>query len=320
MNSTLADAAGEGARSAAPPAHRPAGRTLLTLLRREFWEHRALWIAPLVVAALLALLSALGRHASVDMDGRLPGFNGVLTQQNKVALFTIVQWGLSVPLYIVMLLCVSWYLCDCLYAERRDRSILFWKSLPVSDELTVLSKLLTALVAAPLVVFALALLAHLVFFAIFKVRVGMGNLPAVLTWNTYEWFRTEVTMLVMLLISALWYAPIAAALLVLSVATRRPLLWATLVPVVAPILEQVALGTHYLRDFIAYRAFGIWGTLALPHQSVVSRHHGLHPVGSLLEDLNFRGAFTDMDLWLGLAAAAALTYAAVRLRRYRDDT
>jgi ABC-2 type transport system permease protein len=320
MNSTLADAAGERARAAAPPAHRPAGSTLLTLLRREFWEHRALWIAPLVVAALLALLSALGRQASVGMDGRLPGFDGGLTQQNKVALFTIVQWGLSVPLYIVMLLCVSWYLCDCLYAERRDRSILFWKSLPVSDELTVLSKLLTALVAAPLVVFALALAAHLAFFAIFKVRVGMGNLPAVLTWNTYEWFRTEVTMLVMLLISALWYAPIAAALLVLSVATRRPLLWATLVPVVAPIIERVALGTHYLRDFIAYRVLGIWGTLALPHQSVISRHYGLHPVGSLLEDLNFRGAFTDMDLWLGLAAAAALTYAAVRLRRYRDDT
>jgi ABC-2 type transport system permease protein len=319
MNSTLAAAAGERARAAAPPARASAGSTLLTLLRREFWEHRALWIAPLVVAALLAVVAALGR-GDVDMNGSHHWFDGALTQQNKVALFTIVQWALSVPLYIVMLFCVSWYLCDCLYAERRDRSILFWKSLPVSDELTVLAKLLTALVAAPLVVFALALAAHLVFFAIFKVRVAVGNLPAVLTWNTYEWFRTEITMLVMLLISALWYAPIAAALLVLSVATRRPLLWATLVPVLAPILERIALGTHYLRDFIAYRAFGIWGTLAFPHSHMISRHYGLHPVGSLLEDLNFRGAFTDIDLWLGLAAAAALSYAAVRLRRYRDDS
>jgi ABC-2 type transport system permease protein len=170
------------------------------------------------------------------------------------------------------------------------------------------------------VVFALALAGHLVFFAIYKLRVALGSFPDVLTWNSYEWLRTELAILVMLVFAALWYAPVAAALLVLSVATRRPLLWAMLVPLLAPILEHVALGTHYLRDFIAYRAFDIWGTLALPHKYVISRHYGLHPVGSVLEDLNFRGALTDIDLWLGVAVAAGLVYAAVRLRRYRDDT
>jgi ABC-2 type transport system permease protein len=158
-------------------------------------------------------------------------------------------------------------------------------------------------------------------FVIFKARVAVGGLPAVLTWSTYEWLRTELVMLVLLFFGALWYAPIAAAMLLASVWARpNPFLWAFLVPIVAPILERIALGTHYLRDFIAYRAFDIWGTLALPHNQIISRHYGMHPVGTLLGDLNYRAALTDLDLWLGVAAAAALVYAAVRIRRYRDDS
>jgi ABC-2 type transport system permease protein len=318
MSSTLAEAAGDTPRSTAPPAHLNTANTLLVLVRREFWEHRALWIAPLAVAGLLALVAAFGR-AQIDRDD-LRDLDGVASADKRVAVFSIAQWALSVPLYLVLLCCVVWYLSDCLYAERRDRSILFWKSMPVSDELTVISKLVTALVAAPLVVFVLAILGHLAFFAIYQARVALGSFPAVLTWSTYEWLRTELLMLALLPFAALWYAPVAAALLLLSVSTRRPLLWATLIPVVALILERVALGTHYLRDFIAYRAFDIWGTLALPHESLISRHKGLHPVGSLLGELNFRGALTDIDLWLGVAAAAALVYLTIRLRRYRDDT
>lgn len=319
-SSTLADATGERARAAAPPAHRPAGSTLLTLLRREFWEHRALWIAPLVVAALLALLSALGRQASVGMDGRLPGFDGGLTQQNKVALFTIVQWGLSVPLNIVMLFCVSWYLCDCLYAERRDRSILFWKSLPVSDGLTVCAKLLVALVVVPFGVFALALAAHLVFTAILGARIALGSLPPVLTWSSYEWLRTEAVMLLATLFAVLWYAPIAGYLLLVSAWVRRaPILWATLPFVLGPVLEWVAFGTRYLLSFIDYRVNGIWEILGVGRANIVSKH-SLHPVGTALEVLDFRGALTAVNLWLGLAVTAALVYAAIRIRRYRDDT
>jgi ABC-2 type transport system permease protein len=305
--------------SPAPPAGKGTAIVLTTLIRREFWEHRALWLCPLIVAALLALVATLG-HGDIPWPQGRHGFLGThLTTPDKVALFTIVQWALSVPLYIVLLFCVGLYLCDSLYAERKDRSILFWKSLPVSDQLTVLAKLLTALLAAPLLVFALALAAHVVFFAIYEARVALGSFPAVLSWNTYEWLRTELAMLAMLLVGALWYAPIAAALLLLSVATRRPLLWATLIPILTPILENLALGTHYIRNFINYRAFDIWGVLALPHEQVISRHYGLHPVGSLLEDLNFRGALSDIDLWLGLAVAVALVYAAARLRRYRDE-
>jgi ABC-2 type transport system permease protein len=119
----------------------------------------------------------------------------------------------------------------------------------------------------------------------------------------------------------LWWAPIAGYLLLVSAWVRRaPVLWATLPFVLAPVLEWVAFGTRYLLSFIDYRVNGIFGILGVGHLNLVSKHGPHHPVGTALEVLDFRGALTSIDLWLGLAATAALVYAATRIRRYRDDT
>jgi ABC-2 type transport system permease protein len=313
MNSTLADTADD--RSTAPAAVKRPGDILLTLVRREFWEHRALWLAPLVVAGLLALCAAIGRiHFDVDDAARVQGAD------QRVALFTIIQWVLAMPLYVVVMFVVGFYLLDCLYAERKDRSILFWKSLPVSDGLTVTAKMLVALVAMPLGVFALALLAQLLCTAILGARVLAGSLPPVFAWSTYEWLRTELVMLLVTLVAALWYAPLAAYLLLVSAWVRRaPILLATLPAVLGPILEWVAFGTRHLMDFINYRANGVWWLLGVQNVHVITKH-GLYPVGTALEGLNFRALLTSIDLWLGLVVTGALMYAATRIRRYRDDT
>jgi ABC-2 type transport system permease protein len=306
--------------SAAPPSVKPLPATLLTLIRREFWENRALWLAPLAVAALLVLAALLGHYRFNFGDDRdLPG--GVLNPEQRVAVFTIVQWGLSVPLYVVMLCCVTYYLTECLYVERRDRSILFWKSLPVSDGLTVLAKMLVALVVVPFGVFALAIAAHLAFTAILDARVALGTAPAVLSWSTLEWLRTEAAMLATLTLAVLWYAPVAGYLLLVSAWARRsPLLWSSLPLLLAPLLERIAFGTHYVLGFIRYRSLGIWGTLALGHGHIFGHFSDLRPVGSLLETLRWGAAFADRDLWLGVIAAAAMAWGAARIRRYRDET
>ncbi|HYB33184.1 MAG TPA: hypothetical protein VED45_07120 [Steroidobacteraceae bacterium] len=324
MNSTLADAAGTPSIAAAA-ADRPLG-VLLTLMRRELWEHRYLWIAPLAVEAVLIVLGAVVGHGHVRLaaPGNTDFGDWANTRSQKVAALSILQWMLSVPLCVLLIGVVSWYALDCLYAERRDRSILFWKSLPVSDGLTVLSKALVALTVAPLVAFGVALVGTLVFAAILSVRMAAGGLPPVFSWDVVEWLRTEFVMLVMLIVAMLWYAPVVAAMMLLSVWARpNPFLWALLAPIVAPILERIAFGTHYLSSFMKYRAFDIWGTLAYGpahgHFNIISKH-GLHPIGSLLDEFNVGAALTDIDLWLGVAAAAAMLYAAMRLRRYRDDT
>jgi ABC-2 type transport system permease protein len=317
MNSTLADAvdgtAGPTAGSETRMPSLPPGRVLLTLVRREFWEHRYLWLAPAVIAALLALSPLIGHGAL-----QLPPFGAA---ESRVALSTLVQWGLWVPLCVVMAFCLSYYLLDCLYAERKDRSILFWKSLPVSDALTVGSKVLVALAIVPLGVFVLALVTHLLFSTILNLRFTIGNEP-LLIFNFVQWLRTEVTLFLVLLLAVLWYAPWGAYLLGVSAFARRsPFLWATLPPVLAPLLERMVLGTHYLWSFINYRTYGLWAKLGIGHGSghIISHDH-VRPFGVLLDDLDFRGAFTDLDLWLGVAVTVALVFLAIRIRARRDDT
>ena len=316
MNTTLADTAGERPRSAAAPhTQKSLGDTLITLVRREFWEHRALWLAPLAVVGLLMLCAAIGRiHIDLEDAGPVEG------EAQRVAVSTIIQWVLAMPLYLVVLLVTSFYLLDCLYAERKDRSILFWKSLPVSDELTVSAKMLVALAVMPLAVFALALAAGLLFTVILGGRVLLGSLPPVFTWNAYEWARTELVMLLVTLVAVLWYAPLAAYLLLMSAWVRRaPVLLATLPLVIGPILEWVAFGTRHFMDFINYRLNGIWWLLGVHNTHIVTKH-GLYSVGTALEVLDFHSVLTSVDLWLGLAVCAALVYAVIRIRRFRDDT
>jgi ABC-2 type transport system permease protein len=313
MNSTLAEAAGDTPRSAPPPAARARGATVATLVRREFWEHRYLWLVPVVTAVLIALCGVLGR-THIDLDANA-GFEGWMRDEQRVALSSIVQWVLAVPLWLVLLFLLSYYTLDCLYAERKDRSILFWKSLPLSDELTVGSKLLVATVVVPLGTLVLASAADLVFAAILAMRV-----PGALGWSTYEWLRTELVLFLECVIGVLWYSPIAGALLLFSAwIPRNPILWATLAGVVPPIVERVALGTHYIWTFEIYRTNGIWHKLA-HGPDVFANMRNLPPVGVVLDSFDLRAAFTDVDLWLGVLAALALTYAAARIRRYRDDT
>jgi ABC-2 type transport system permease protein len=314
MNSHFADAvAGEAAREFTPGGRIGAGSTLAMLVRREFWEHRALWIAPLVVAALMVVSAFVASvkysltHADMHHDG-----------SEGMTMFSVMQSAVSMPLSLVTLIVLSFYLLDCLYAERKDRSILFWKSLPVSDNLTVLSKLLVALLVVPLGVFALGLLVSLSFVGIWELNAAFGRLPSIPGWDTLAWLKGEMALLACLMVGVLWYAPFAAYLLLVSAWARRsPFLWATVPVVLAPLLERMAFGTTYLWKLLAYRTYGIWQTLfPYPH---LGRGRA-DALASVFGQLRFGAAFSDVDLWLGLAVTAALVFAAIRLRRYRDDT
>jgi ABC-2 type transport system permease protein len=292
--------------------------TLVTLVRRELWEHPALWRAPLIIAALLVATIVLGatmggRHIGVHVEG----WDGGMGPERQLQAFAVSQVAPMFPLYLIMLLVLTFYLLDSLYAERKDRSILFWKSLPVSDGLTVLSKFLVAVVVVPLGVLVLAAVCHVLLFLAWQLGVATGRLPAVLTWNTVMWLKVEGVMLACFVLGALWYAPVAASFLLVSAWARRsPIMWVTLAPIVAIVVEW-KFGTHYVANFLYYRTFDIWGVLGTGH--VERLEHG----GSLeaaLGDLDFAAAFTNLDLWLGVLATAALLYATVRVRRYRDDT
>ncbi len=296
--------------TAAPGATRP---TLRTLIRREFWEHTALWLVPLIVAAALAVVTIFAKTIGVRV-------NDVSIQQidepARILVLNMSQLLWVAVLYVAAAIVGAFVALDCLYAERKDRSILFWKSLPVSDGLTVLSKFLVIVAVAPLGIFLVAAVGHLLALGIWQLRAASGAVPDVATWNTLAWLRGECVILLCLILASLWYAPLVAASMLLSAWVKRsPLLWAILPLVLGCIFELIVFRTKHLWHFLQYRSGGIWNVLS--HRDGYSVING---PGKLLNDLNWAAAFTDVDLWLGLLAAAALLVVTARIRRYRDDT
>jgi ABC-2 type transport system permease protein len=308
--------------SSAPVVQRPL--TLLTrlgtLVRRELWEHPSLWRAPLIIAGLLLGTILLGvmsgsHHTRIQVDGW--DFNQ--SPERQAQAFAVSQVAPMLPLYLIMTLVLTFYLLDSLYAERKDRSILFWKSLPVSDGLTVFSKFFVALIVVPLGVLVLAAACQLLLFLLWQVGVALGRFPpGLLTWHTLMWLKVEGVMLVCFVLGALWYAPMAAAFLLVSAWARRsPVMWVTLATAAPLVLESV-FGTHYIARFLGYRSLGIWALLGTGLNGE-RLEHGARLEG-VLGDLNFAAAFGNIDLWLGVAVAIALLYVTMRVRRYRDDT
>jgi len=296
--------------------------TLITLVRREFWEHRYLWIWPFVIAGFLILVSAIGSGYSggagvhIEINGEEHRFLDALTPEKRVALFGVLIGGLLVPQIIGMLLTVSVYVIDCLYAERKDRSILFWKSLPVSDAQTVGAKFLTAVGAVPLLVYAVSVVTSLICYVLLTMRFASTAFAGAASWDTLTWVSTQGILLLDMLIAALWYAPLVAALMAASAWVRRnPYLWITLAPLVVMFVERRTFGTNRFAQFLEYRLTGFFSALG----PAVTRH-AMPGVASLGEGLNATRLLASPDLWLGAVAAAGLLWLATRLRRYNDDT
>ena len=270
-------------------------RPFLTLVRRELWEHRGLIWAPLAMALTIIVLSLLG----AAQDITLPGVVVVRDADEQRDFLSTLMIGLLVPQLLAGLVVVFFYLLDGLFTERRDRSILFWKSLPVSDTKTVLSKLFVALVAMPLWIWALSLLVGLVVFGVLAAKVSNTPAAALGTWHGEDWLVLQATLLGKLAVAALWYLPVAGWLLLVSVlAKRAPFLWATLPFLVLSLAERIALGTNVMGALVAQRLFGFREEVSLMSEV------------SLL---------ASPDLWIGVAIGAALVYAAIRVRQRSDD-
>ena len=266
----------------------------VTLVKRELWEHRSLWIAPLVVAGIFIILSILGAIAAgAHFDnvsfgpGRMGGFGRGEDNPVLVGIF-----ALAGPLFLVSTITIVVYLLDCLYSERKDRSILFWKSLPVSDAHTVLSKFTVGMVIVPAAVYVLTLVCHAFLAAVMSLGIpGFGKLMGV---GPGDWIHAQGSFLGMLVACLLWYAPLGAWYMLASVIARRaPILWASLPIVALGVIESIFFRTKHVWTLVGHR---------------------FQPQDEFLQ------AIARPDLWLGLVAAAGILYMVIRLRRYRDDT
>ena len=293
--------------------------SLPILIRREFWEHRVLWIAPLAMA--LVAVAACFIPGAVDIGGNhsMGGGSPLVSPERAVVIFIGTQMVFTMLLFMLMSVVVFFYLADCLYAERKDRSILFWKSMPVSDSITVLSKALVALVAMPVAIWALAIVTNLVVFGILYFRFR-DLAQHFVQWDTSVWARLYGYLFVDVLVMALWYAPIAGYQLLLSAWARSSVLvWTLLPPIALVVGERMIFKTWHVGQFLAYRLGAGLFTGPPPNFDVVGpgTHGG---VAEALSRMNLLPALGNIDLWIGVAVAIVLVFAAIRIRRYRDDS
>lgn len=220
---------------------------LWILVRREIWESPvAFKWTPLIIGGFILLVSILvliiGARVDNQMVFAIDGvrmFAGLEDHQQRLFL-TGGLFSIGTPFYTVMLLVVIFYLAGSLYDDRKDRSILFWKSLPVSDLMTVASKTLTAAVAAPVVYFAGVALTQLLMLLIasgYGLAAGINVFTEI--WAPANLPRIWLVTFYGSLVQSLWLMPIFGWLMLCSAfAPRLPILIAVMVPALVGLFQH----------------------------------------------------------------------------------
>jgi ABC-2 type transport system permease protein len=274
-------------------------------VRRELWESRWIYIAPLAAATLFLLGFTI---SMVHLPERMRAAAALDPMQQHEAIAAPYD-GVAGLLMLIVMIVAAFYCLDALYGERRDRSILFWKSLPVSNLTTVLAKAIVPLVILPLLAFTITVVTQFIMLLLSSAVLAWSGESVTTLWNELSFPRMSLLLLYHLAtVHALWIAPVYGWLLFVSAWARRaPFVWAFVPPLAICYLEKIAFKTTHLTALLLSRLFGN-GMEAM----TMSGSFPTDPMTHLTPG-RFLG---DPGLWIGLAITAAFLAAAVRLRRY----
>jgi ABC-2 type transport system permease protein len=320
--------------------------TLPLLMKREYWEHRGgfLW-APIWVCAVILIVTTLGivtaeifgAHAHIQM-----GFMQLDDLRRNMSDNDLAEAGNALDMAQLMfgaITCIAlffvlfFYLLGALYDDRRDRSVLFWKSLPVSDTSTVASKVLSAMLTAPVIAFVVSTIAYVGFVVLLVLWAGahgVNALPAIAAAHPFGMFARQ---LLTIPVDALWALPAIGWLLFWSASARsKPFLWAVVVPIVAVALNGWfgMIGLPHFDGVLALK--NIAGRLLLSIMpgswlsadgstfgTRLSFGHDEHVLQSL-DPSRVYGVMATPTFWIGAIAGLALIAAAVYFRQRRIET
>lgn len=314
-------------------------RRLLALIHREYWENKgAFRTTPLVIGGIYIVFLLMSIFTTAHFDNELYTFREavrLLAEQPvefRAAHAEEVMLATSVFFTIVLAFVVFFYLLGALYDDRKDRSILFWKSLPASDALTVASKLLTAMVLAPLIFWVVFVLTQIVIAVIASLMVlSVGENPWALFLSVANPLEAWFILLVSYLASSIWFLPMYGWLLLVSAfAPRIPLLFAVLPPVVFAILQ---IWIDFLRTFtLDSSLFGLIGEWVANSPAILSIHSeddrlALALGAPLTSDFDHSVTLANIfdrlfstHMLAGLAIAAVFLAGALWLRRRATDS
>ena len=280
----------------------PLSRQLYWSVRRELWENRSIWLAPLIVAAVMLVGFVLAARRLADAMRAI----SVLDRAQQAELLTKPFAITAFPIIVTASLVAVFYCLDALHGERRDRSILFWKSLPVSDLVTVLSKALVPLVILPVVACLTFMVLQVVGLVVGSAVLVASGLDGTVPWTGLPLIRLWGSLIYGVVGLALWHAPLYGWLLLMSGWARRStFLFAVLPPLALCLIEKIAFDTAIVWSLLKDRLFGF-----AVHGFAVDG-----PGDAVPDPFAMLGT---PGLWIGLVVAALFIAAAVWFRRYRQ--
>ena len=315
----------------------------ITLMKREYWEHRGgfvktpIWLTGIFL--ILVLMAGItGKSAMFRFDGSENMVEGGLKYLETQATAEQLRMGTDALLYGtgavftgVLFVVVVFYCLGSLYDDRRDRSVLFWRSLPVSDMNTVLSKVATALILAPAIYFiALVLFQLLLMGLVGLIVLVQGGSPMQLIWLPAEPLSYWSRVLGALVLQSLWLLPLYGWLMLVSAWARsKPFLWALLVPAALSLMEvwfhataSFKLG-HSLGDILLSRVTTGFAPISWQmndgDESVMVGNAGAGE-GLSTEWAVIIERLWTVDMWVGVVVGVAFFAGAIWIRRYRDDS
>jgi ABC-2 type transport system permease protein len=293
----------DAAVEAAPARTRP----FYWSVRRELWENRSIYLAPLGVAAFA--VAGLVIHA-ITMPSHMPG---MLAVDDAATGSASVTYRVAALLMLATTFVIAAFYClEALAGERRDRGILFWKSLPVSDLTTVLAKAVVPLVILPLLAFASIVAMHVVMLLLSAIALAINGHGVGALWGELRLFTMWTALLYSVVCIVLWHAPVYGFLLLVSGWARRTaVLWAVLPLLALGVLEKLTFDSTNVAAFVQYRLLGWYVHAFDPRGPGGIPFHPSAPLtpGRILG---------TPDLWIGLVLAAVFIAAAVRMRRHRE--
>jgi ABC-2 type transport system permease protein len=313
-------------------------KTMKWLIKREMWENKGmlLW-TPVVIAVAVALLAIsglfFGKVQGIEMEGQAIGSITIEGAMRTRIADTLAQAyiGAGMPVLMVLSLLVFFYCLGALHDERRDRSLLFWKSLPVSDFTTVMSKLLLAVVVAPLITMGIAIVLGLVILlatCVMLLTHGTNLFGAV--FSSPDLYLTPLRLVGLLPVYILWALPtVGWLLMVSSMARSKVFLWAVGTPIIFSMLMlwaekalQFGIDTGWFFSHVTNRILlgvvpGSWLAFSKDTIAIAHEEHKL-----ALPDAIFNASWSTLggvSVWIGAAAGVAMIATAIYMRRRREE-
>lgn len=314
---------------------------LSALVKREFLDGKGgFFYTPLVIFAIIAgmgIISMIIGNDPVQIDDfsmreASEKWSSLGANQKEAAGYMVAgaYWVTSAALWIALPFVIFFSLLGSLYEDRRDKSILFWKSMPVSDALEVIVKFLTNTVMAVGIFLATAIVLQIVYAVLLSIWFGFQGAPISVFWPLAQMIEGWVTAIPVFFLFFLWAAPTLAWLILVSAyAKRMPFMYAVVPVVVIVILEATMFkGTGFIEMIVQHIAVGFGESVeaagkAVDHMGIgrpdFDNEEGAANLVSLINSASvvdmYAYALSKLNFWMGLLVAGGFIYGAIELRK-----